>query len=217
MALISDRQRYWTATELSTKPAYDFLYITPSWLTTMANDLCDMSRANTNLKSSTNLHLYDEVLRSRARAYLNFLRSDSSSQLLGDTLRHMLGVCVLQRHTKNLPKKRLRANALPLRSFMKVNDYVDAFLHQPMWLAELSALACLSEHHFLRSFKLATGLTPHQFVLGKKLERAEILLKKTRLPISQIAIDAGFASQSHMTQTFSVRRGVTPANYRLQS
>jgi AraC family transcriptional regulator len=121
----------------------------------------------------------------------------------------------LTRHGADLPAKRLRARPLPLTSFRRVADYVDANLGSSFELGDMAVLARLSEHHFLRSFSLATGMTPHQFVLGKRIERAEELLRRTRLPLTRIALDTGFASHSHMSRTFRSKTGRTPTAYRL--
>jgi AraC-like DNA-binding protein len=216
LVLISHGHRYEHQSEVSLSPAADFLHIEPTWLGHLAQGVCDVESDMTSLQTKTSYQLDDEVLRARANAYLNFVRNGQSSELLGDTLRHMIGVCLLMRQSLSLPKKRLRCNPLPVQSFLRIHDYIDARLACSIGLSELAHIANLSEHHFLRSFKLATGMTPHQFVLGKRIERAKTLLKRTQLPIAQVASDSGFASQSHMTQIFTARMGTTPSNYRLQ-
>jgi AraC-like DNA-binding protein len=212
MVLIAPNQRYILETPINPEPIMDFLYFKPSWLQELATEFCDAPVSFVNIQ--TDLMCVDRVLQTTAAAYLHCLKQPHFSELMQDRLLHVLGICLLQRKSIGLPKKRLRVNPLPQRSFELVVAYIDAMLAQPVRLADLAAVAKLSEHHFLRSFKFATGMTPHQFVMAKRVETAEVLLRKSNLSIAQIAAETGFASQSHLTQTFTLRRGVTPFHYR---
>lgn len=79
-------------------------------------------------------------------------------------------------------------------------------------LDELARRAGLSPHHFLRVFKAATGLPPHAFQLQQAIEHAKTLLAGG-MPISQAALDAGFADQSHFSRCFREFTGATPRQY----
>ena len=79
-------------------------------------------------------------------------------------------------------------------------------------LDELARLAGLSPHHFLRVFKAATGLPPHAYQLQQAVERAKTLLAGG-MSISQAALDAGFADQSHFSRCFREFTGATPGQY----
>jgi AraC family transcriptional regulator len=93
-------------------------------------------------------------------------------------------------------------------------DVIESNLAINLQLNELAAVACISSYHFARSFKAATGLTPHSYVQSRRITRAKELLARTRAPIAQIAADVGFASQAHMTDVFREKVGATPARYR---
>jgi len=79
-------------------------------------------------------------------------------------------------------------------------------------LDELARLAGLSRHHFLRVFKAATGLPPHAYQIQQAVEHAKTLLTHGT-PISQTALDAGFADQSHFSRCFREFTGATPRQY----
>lgn len=79
-------------------------------------------------------------------------------------------------------------------------------------LDELARGAGLSRHHFLRVFKAATGLPPHAYQLQQAIEHAKDLLAGG-VPISQAALDAGFADQSHFSRLFRQYTGATPRQY----
>jgi AraC-like DNA-binding protein len=79
-------------------------------------------------------------------------------------------------------------------------------------LEELSAAVGLSPYHFLRTFKLQTGLPPHQYHLNVRLERGRRLLREG-CGIAEAAARTGFADQSHFTRGFRRFFGVTPGRY----
>lgn len=82
----------------------------------------------------------------------------------------------------------------------------------PLSLAMLAEQAGLSRFHFLRVFSRATGLTPHAYLLQRRVQRARRLIRLGR-SLSEAAQDSGFADQSHMTRVFVRSFGVTPGVY----
>lgn len=82
----------------------------------------------------------------------------------------------------------------------------------PVTLAELAVLTGLSRFQVLRGFAAATGLTPHAYLMQRRLHLARRLIA-AGTPLAQAAADAGFADQSHMTRLFTRCHGVTPAAY----
>jgi AraC family transcriptional regulator len=79
---------------------------------------------------------------------------------------------------------------------------------------EISAVAHMSPFHFSRLFKASTGLSPHRYVVGRRVERAKELLAKTALPRHEVARLAGFTDQSHLAKHFRRHLGVTPSRPR---
>lgn len=82
-------------------------------------------------------------------------------------------------------------------------------------IAALAAMAKLSPYHFLRSFKAATGVTPHQWLLRARLRAAAEKLAATAAPVTEIALDVGFEDLSNFTRTFHAEFGASPRQYRL--
>jgi AraC family transcriptional regulator len=85
-------------------------------------------------------------------------------------------------------------------------------LDRPLSLPELAANVELSQFHFCRMFKKSTNLTPHQYVLQLRIERARDLLTG-RLPLAEIAAQLGFADQSHFGAVFKRFLGITPSEF----
>ncbi len=95
-----------------------------------------------------------------------------------------------------------------------VMSYVKEHPEADHGLEELAAAAGLTPSHFCRVFRKATGLTPHQFVMRTKLDRARHLLVQSELPVAQISDSLGFKSQSHFTRTYRQYFHETPSDFR---
>ena len=93
-------------------------------------------------------------------------------------------------------------------------DLVDAHLADPIGLADLAGATGLSRMHFAAQFRAATGLRPHEYLLRRRIERAQTLLSASRLPLCEVALDVGFKSQAHFTTVFARFVGETPNAWR---
>ena len=93
-------------------------------------------------------------------------------------------------------------------------SYIEDNLHRDISLAELASLTHLSQSRFARGFRLSTGVPPYTWALRRRTEAAQKLLAHTAMPLSEIAIQLGFADQSHFTKVFRRALGATPAAWR---
>jgi transcriptional regulator GlxA family with amidase domain len=96
----------------------------------------------------------------------------------------------------------------------RVREYVEAHLSDSVNLTELAAIAGLSVFHFARQFKQSAGVTPHHYLVQKRVERAQAMLSRTDLSLSEIALAAGFSDQSHLARHFRQKLGTTPGEFR---
>jgi AraC family transcriptional regulator len=101
----------------------------------------------------------------------------------------------------------------PLR-LKRVDDAIEARLHEPLTVAELAGELGLSPGFFGRAFKIAVGRTPHDYIVDRRVSRARGLIALASLPLADIAVASGFSSQAHMTTQFRQRLGVTPGQFR---
>jgi AraC family transcriptional regulator len=106
------------------------------------------------------------------------------------------------------------ARPMTMKKMSTVFEYIDAHLGDELDLGNLSALVALSKYHFLRSFKRECGMTPYQYILGRRLRGAAVALLATEAPVARIAFDQGFADLSTFNHTFRRVMGVTPKAYR---
>jgi AraC family transcriptional regulator len=106
------------------------------------------------------------------------------------------------------------AGLLSDKELQRVFDYMSERMSEEVRLEELAGLVNISKFHFLRTFKEATGLTPHRYLTRLRLHRAAGLLRNSRLSVQQVAAACGYTSPSRFAAAFRQAYGVTPAGYR---
>ena len=134
----------------------------------------------------------------------------ASSSLYAESLTTTLAAHLLRHYTVWQPAPQEALDKHPAPLLRQVIEYIHDNLDQHLTLAELSLVAGVSPYHFARTFKRATGVTPHQYVLGARIDRAKSLLLQGKLTIAEIASQVGFFDQSHLTRSFKRLVGVTP-------
>jgi AraC-like DNA-binding protein len=97
----------------------------------------------------------------------------------------------------------------------RVLRYMAAHSAAPHKLAGLASMVCMSPYHFLRTFRAATGVTPHQWLLRARLREAAERLANTSTPVTNVALDVGFDDLSNFTRSFRAEFGASPREYRL--
>lgn len=138
-----------------------------------------------------------------------------SGKLYSDSLAHALAIRYL-RLGERVRHERVHStvSALPPYALKRVLDRIEHSFRSEVSLASLAREAGYSRGHFLKMFRASTGVTPHQYVLKRRVDHARFLLKQREISIIDIAADCGFSSQAHLTQVFGQHIGVTPAEYR---
>ena len=115
------------------------------------------------------------------------------------------------------PRSLSRPRPADERRAVEALRHIDAHADEPLSLASLAARARLTRFHFLRSFRAAVGTTPHQSVLAARIRRAAKLLLETRLPVTGVALEAGFGDLSNFIRTFRRATGSSPRAFRARS
>lgn len=135
-------------------------------------------------------------------------------KLYAESLAQVLVIHLL-RHYSTLAKPITLPNSrLTHAQLQKAIDYIHAHLNRDLSLVELANVVNISPTYFAGLFKKVMGISPHQYVIKQRVERAEVMLKGTDLAIADIALQVGFSSQSHLTQQFKRLTGVTPKQVR---
>jgi AraC-like DNA-binding protein len=123
------------------------------------------------------------------------------------TLNSMKGRVPVPNRSTPLPKWRLK----------RAVDYIEANLTRTIYLAELSNVAGLTRMHFAAQFRAATGRSPHNYILRRKVAYSQQLLLDPKLSIADVAAIMGFSSQAHFTVVFKRIVGKTPVRWRHSS
>jgi transcriptional regulator GlxA family with amidase domain len=100
------------------------------------------------------------------------------------------------------------------RRLLRARDAMDRTFAEPLNVAELARIACVSEAHFIRSFRQTFGETPHRYLQRRRVERSMFLLRETELSITDICLEVGFMSLGTFSRTFREIVGETPSEYR---
>lgn len=114
---------------------------------------------------------------------------------------------------KSLPAS-AEVSPLPPRLLRRVMERMRADLSGNVDLTSLAAETGYSRAHFLRTFRAATGQTPHRCLLELRLTKAQALVASTMMPLIDIALACGFSSHAHLTTAFRLRFGLSPSAYR---
>ncbi|MBS1794688.1 MAG: helix-turn-helix transcriptional regulator [Acidobacteria bacterium] len=148
-------------------------------------------------------------------AFDELQRGDAvATNLYADSLANLLAVQLIREYSSaRQPPARRYVNGLTNKKLALVLDLIESDLSEDLSLKVLAAAAGLSEYHFLRMFKQSTGLTPHQYVIGQRIERAKELLRKGDMTITEIAYLLGFSTPAHFTHHFRRKTGLTPRDF----
>jgi transcriptional regulator GlxA family with amidase domain len=119
-------------------------------------------------------------------------------------------VALLQRHISDL-KTSLRDSRFDLE---QIDRYIEQHLAHKISVAQLAGSVFLGESQFHMLFREHLGITPHQYVLNKRVDAAKRLIEQGNLNLGQIAELTGFSGQSTFTHAFSRLQGISPSQYR---
>jgi AraC family transcriptional regulator len=150
----------------------------------------------------------DDRLRRLAQCLADECRSpERFNRLYFDALTVAICIDFLRLGAEPPPR---RTGALASWQVRRATDYLLAHLSEAVPLAALAGLTGLSQWHFARAFKAATGVSPHRWQLNARIAKAEELLLSRSMTQAQIALEVGFAEQSHLCRVFKNVIGVSP-------
>jgi AraC family transcriptional regulator len=131
-----------------------------------------------------------------------------------ESLTEALTINLFCRFAEQRPRRRPARGGLSPASLRRVLDYIESRLSEDIGLTELANIVGLSTHHFGQAFKGSLGISPYRYVVEQRIHRARQLLLFDDRPIADIAVEVGFANQSHFTFNFRRLIGTTPARLR---
>lgn len=192
---------------------FDFVLfeISPASLIKIAHD-ADMPGV-TSLSAETASK--DIVLANLARALIPALeKPEEANALFVDQMTTAIGTYLVQRYGGRPMKASDRSRRLSRSHEDLAKSLLLEKLDGNVSISEVAQVCNLSRGYFIRAFRETTGMTPYQWVLRERIDRARILLRSSDTPLAEVAIACGFADQSHFTRVFASIVGTTPGNWR---
>lgn len=166
------------------------------------------------------LYDYDERLMQLILSLHHAQATDNDNALLIDDylyqiLSHLVRVHQHDLKTLNQLSAVKHSTRLEIyKHLLRARDYMTGSFSETLTLDEIAGIACMSKFHFLRWFKQAFGLTPHQYITRRRIDHAKTLLAQTSLPVSDIVLLVGFESLGTFSSLFRRMNGVSPLAYR---
>ena len=149
-----------------------------------------------------------------ARSFLYEMQNEGlGGKLYSETLATQLGIHLLRKYCAFPIKLKQYSGGLSRRKLQGAIDYIQANLESKVSLDDLAKVTNTSSYHFCRLFKKSTGITPYQYLIRCRIDRAKILLRQGKLSIADIALEVGFSNQSHFTKHFKRLVGTTPKKF----
>jgi AraC family transcriptional regulator len=159
---------------------------------------------------------HDGTVERLAQALLEAERLGGSlGQLYVDSISLAIVLRLLASAREDAVKERRRVTELVRWRLKRAIDYIEARLAEPLSLGDLASSAGLTRMHFAAQFRAATGLRPHEFLLRRRIERAQDLLLGSHAPLVEVALSVGFQTQSHFATVFKRFAGQSPSAWRL--
>lgn len=158
----------------------------------------------------------DAFLRAECDRYLARAcdHRDPASALEMDARAVVIGLRLLARHSNRVAFTARDPQALDRHRLTLVQEFVEANLEGDLRLDQLARAANITTRRLIEGFRAATGITPHRYVMERRIARAMSLLAQREKPLAEIALECGYASQQHFTTAFRASVGISPSGWR---
>lgn len=159
---------------------------------------------------------FDPFLRAIGNGLLGELHSGSPpTAAYLEALGAVLSVHLARHYGAQAPESNSGPSGLPPHRLMRVQAFVRDHISEVLHVDQMAAQVQMSQYHFARMFKHATGQPPHLYVVMQRVNHAKALLENTDLPLLEVAEQSGFRTQGHFTGVFRLYAGATPRMFRL--
>ncbi|WP_220191776.1 helix-turn-helix domain-containing protein [Ktedonospora formicarum] len=203
------RQVRWEAGIVTTM----HLYLSPALLTRTIVENSALDPARVELVGRLNFQ--DSLLQHLLLALRDeFLADDLFGQAYQETLSATLAHHLLRHYATRPLHMPTTPGNLSWQQVSRVRDYIYDHIAEGVSLTGMAATLGFSISYFTRLFKEATGISPYQYVIQCRLERAQHLLQDPRLTVAEVAQQVGFTDQSHLHRHLKRSLGLTPSDIR---
>lgn len=186
------------------------IVLSPILLKTIAEQTFEADSARAELKVMATME--DPFLWNLGVALDKELQSKGEwTRLYAESIIQTMAVHTLRRYSSELAQNVISKITLTPTVVNRICDYIQANLARNLKLGEIASQVGLSAYHLAHQFKLQTGCPLHKYMIEQRVETARRLIKAGKLSLKEIAVQVGFADQSHFTRHFKRLTGVTPA------
>ena len=193
------------------------IYLEPGLVGRVAAEAFDLDPARLTVPPLDGLEL-PHLRAAMAAVGAELASGGPGGPLAAESLANLLAVHLIRHALAPRRPARRPDGTLPRGRLRAVFEYIDEHLDASPTLEQMAAVAGVSTYHFAHQFKRATGLPPYQYVIMRRVERAEQLLQAgTDFPLAEIAARAGFSDQSVFCRHFKRLVGVTPGRFRMHT
>lgn len=192
---------------------FTLLILEPTYLAQIAHETVDGDHVELTPQFSKQDRVISEIgasLKTTLETYgtgAKFYAESATTFLAAHLLRHY---CT---HPQSLPGY---IGGLPKYKLREAIAYIQEHLGEEISLEAIATHLNMSQYYFCHLFKQSMGVSPYQYVLQQRINKAKQLLKQRQFAIADIALECGFANQTHLTKHFRKLTGVTPKVYREQ-
>lgn len=150
---------------------------------------------------------------------LNIFKQEANNYQTGrefilQNLINLILVNLLRQLRSNVSEFLIERNYNEKENIKRVESYLRERYNQNYSLDEVAQIANLSPYHFIRTFKIATGKTPYDYLLDIKIEKARELLQQKNYSITEVCFFCGFNSLEHFASVFKRKMGMLPSQYK---
>jgi AraC family transcriptional regulator len=205
--------RYATVIDVQTPFDFVYLYIPHSALDRLADEYDAPRIVECNMQPGVSVP--DPVITHLAVCLERALAGrDRASEVLTEHVALALQMHFVQHYAGMRIRSESNRGALAAWQLRLAKEMLTAHLDSPVSIAHISKECGLSASHFARAFKCSTGMSPHRWLVDRRIEKAADLLHHSTLSVAEIAQICGFFDQSHLTRVFESAKGATPGRWR---
>jgi AraC family transcriptional regulator len=200
------------ATSISNTLVFMILVLTPNFFSQIAQEWGNPDTIQIVPRSATS---QDSLFLSIGLALNAEIESGYlGGRLYGESLATALAAHLLRHYCNRTPQITTHSKGLPKLKLNRAIDYIQAHLtSDDLNLGAIATQLSMSQYYVCTLFKKSMGISPWQYVLQQRIERAKELLQTREASISEVALLCGFSSQTHLNKNFHKLVGVTPKAY----
>ncbi len=185
-------------------------YLEPTFVAQIAHEWVNPDRVELLLTRK----IADPLIAQIGLALKSSLEVDGvGSRFYADSMATALSAHLLRHYSTRNHQFREHEDGLSKQKLRQAIEYIQEHLGEDLSLSEIANELGMSQYYFCHLFKRSTGISPHQYLIQQRIEQAKHLLKQPERTITSVALECGFANQSHFAKYFRKHTGMNPKKF----